>query len=268
MTKLAHDSYLQGALDFLKTASIDSDIGQTALEVLIKESSKRRFIPSAAEARASNLTPTQMQELATTRSEAPMLREQMKALKAEQAAAREALISEINLMRSGAADQLRARQGLESELERARRIGENYRGRFRDTSRDLSKEMMKVERAVEAEQAAKRQMRSYRTQSEVLTRDIQALREAQQAEQAAAREALAAEQKALAEAKGALTAEQRIGSGLSKQLKNVKMQRAGLGGLAALGLGYIGYDQLSDSGVPSAFAETPPSQPLGPPLAV
>lgn len=45
MIKLSHDSYLQGALDFLKTASIDSDIGRTALEVLIKES---KSMPSLA----------------------------------------------------------------------------------------------------------------------------------------------------------------------------------------------------------------------------
>lgn len=45
MIKLSHDSYLQGALDFLKTASIDSDIGRTALEVLIKES---KSLPSLA----------------------------------------------------------------------------------------------------------------------------------------------------------------------------------------------------------------------------
>lgn len=53
-----------------------------------------------------------------------------------------------------------------------------------------------------------------------------------------------------------------------KALKKVKLHRAGLGALAALGLGYIGYDQLSDSGVPKAFAPTQPTQPLGPPRSV
>lgn len=46
-----------------------------------------------------------------------------------------------------------------------------------------------------------------------------------------------------------------------KRANKLKGKALGLGGLAALGLGYAGYDQLSDSGVPSLFAETPPSAP-------
>jgi chromosome segregation ATPase len=259
MTKLAQDSYIQGALDFLKTASIDSDIGRTAFEVLIKESSKARSMPSLAEARS--MTPLQMQEVTTARAEAPMLREEMKALKAEQAAAQGALRTEINAMRSGAAEQLKARQVLEGRLE-------NVRGRLKDTRGWLSEEQALTQQLREAEAAAKSEMRKYRGQVSSLSTEMQALREAHQAEQAAARAALETEQRALATAgkenflykKLHRAAEADLRDAMARG-KKLKGKALGLGGLAALGLGYMGYDQLSDSGVPSVFAETPPPAP-------
>lgn len=301
MSKLAQDSYSQGVLDFFKTASVDPAIREAAVDMLVKEGEvnlnpfgESRFSPLNYERNPSRLggrTPRQhhaYQYLKATPEQRirmdPRLLDDV--IQHERAAYRDLM----DTMRYSERTSTRELDALRAELattEEARAAMEAARGEAVAAEEAATKARLRGEVEIQSrkvqQEALQRQLdeaNRLRQDGNKLITDLE--RQVAQGNNTATRlqgrldRALSSgadyqkQVRSLSEETSRLGQELHEAQGVSRNLQGsvskLKGHRAGLGALAALGLGYIGYDQLSGGGLGApAPRASAPSQPLGPP---
>ena len=298
MDKLAQDSYFKGVLDFLKTASIDPAIGETALDFLIKSASgntgMRRQDQAADKRRARNQH--QRQRRKTNPSVERMARNEQEALEA--AMSREPkptppvtrtpaerlppsaapapgptvaqLEEQMAALRSSAAAEVRAEAArareLQQLLDRKATGFDNLRANYQDMGKELEAEI-NARRSLEGRNAS---LARNLSETERRLLEMESIRQAQMDAVQTARSELGTARTARAEIEAqlraqqeaAMAAEQRASGlvgdvnklrkseeSLLGQVKNLKGRQRLLAGPGALGLGYMGYDQLYGGGL-------------------
>ena len=306
MTKLAQDSYSQGVLDFFKTASIDPAIREAAVGMLVKEGEvnlnpfgANRFSPLNYERNPNRLegrTPRQHHAYQWLRA-TPEQRVKMDprllddVIQHERAAYRDLTDTLRHTERTSTRelDALRAELTAAEEgraaMDEARRKALSMHGSLEDKFIEQTKTLGQTRGEQEALQRQLDEANRLRRDGNKLITDLE--RQVAQGDHTATRlqskldRALRhsadyrGQVQSLTEETTRLGREAREARGVSKELQGsvskLKGHRAGLGALAALGLGYIGYDQLSGGGLgapaPRAPAPRAPAstQPLGPP---
>ena len=281
MVKLSQSTYMQGALAFFKEASLDPLATEVAILELVKQASRLfEDVKLVDEYGGFDNKPKSVSNKRATKAVLLQRLEDQIAARAKLEAQLGSQVEAYGKLKSELADQIsfynssnaRTNEALSRKDSRISRL-EKERSTLSRARNDLLKEQEALRGKSKAEvESLNKRLREAQS-------SFEAQREAQIA--AAEREALAAankntaqtthlhdeliraEEKLQREAESARRARssdaasrsrvqalEREGSGLRKSLRKANLRSAGSLGLAALGLGYIGYDQLSDSGVP------------------